>query len=214
MSESLSQQERELLSTPIRPNSDTSPLNVFPTVGSRDEPHSDITDEQLAAIDAFHQSVAKRFSIVLSDLLQQIVDVQLQPLAIDTYSKFIFSRTSPTCLVTLNARPLRDQLGIDFAPNVLYPLIDCMLGGGRQPVEPPNRPLTQIERRLTIRITNVLLNELHDAWEHVLAVDLSIDQIETNAQRVRIVAPAEETITMTFRTRVSDQTGDITLCLP
>ena len=74
--------------------------------------------------------------------------------------------------------------------------------------------MTQIEQRLASRITMVLLEELHDAWEHVLAVQLAIDHVESNAQRVRLVAPSEQTITLTFETRIAEQVGEIALCLP
>ena len=214
MSESLSRQERELLSTPIRDETPTAPLNIFAGNREDDDFGSEITDEQLDAVESFHQSVAKRFSIALSDLLQQVVDVRLRTARVDTYSKFIFSRATPTCLVTLKAHPLRESLGIDYSPTILYPLFDCLLGGGHQAVEIPTRPMTQIEQRLATRITTTLLAELHDAWEHVLAVDLAIELVESNAQRVRLIAPSDKTITLTFQTTVAEQSGEITICLP
>jgi flagellar motor switch protein FliM len=218
VSELLSQQERELLSTPIQEAPKAPFLNVFPNAfpDTRQNPVVDdeITDEQLNAIESFHQSVAKRFSIGLSDFLQRIVDVQLRAVVLDTYSKFIFSRSTPTCLVTLTAHPLRESLGIDYSPSILYVLLDCMLGGGRHAADIPSRPVTQIEQQLAKRVTTVLLAELRDAWEHVLAVDLAIENVESNAQRVRLVAPSDPAITMTFQTRVAEQSGDITLCLP
>ena len=218
VSESLSIQERQLLSTPIRDEPSVKPrsttLNLFPGNRDDDEFETEVSKEQLDAIESFHQSVAKRFSIALSDLLQRIVDVQLRCVEVVTYSKFIFSRATPTCLITLRAQPLRESLGIDFSPAILYPLIDCLLGGNHNTIDIPSRPMTQIEQRLASRITMVLLEELHDAWEHVLAVQLAIDHVESNAQRVRLVAPSEQTITLTFETRIAEQVGEIALCLP
>jgi flagellar motor switch protein FliM len=93
-------------------------------------------------------------------------------------------------------------------------MLDCLLGGGKQPCGIPERPCTELEQRLTTRIADLLLNELHDAWEPVLAVNLTVDRIESNAQRVRLIAPSEPVIALTFQVRVAEQSGDLTLCLP
>ena len=58
------------------------------------------------------------------------------------------------------------------------------------------------------------MDELHDAWEPVLAVELDIQSVHHTAQQVRMVAPNENVITLCFRVRVADQTGDFSLCLP
>ena len=82
------------------------------------------------------------------------------------------------------------------------------------PARCPHAPPTELEQRLSRRVVRLLLDELHDAWEPLLAVDLSIDRIESDAQRVRVVAPGEEVIVLTFEVRVTEQTGSFSLCLP
>ena len=169
---------------------------------------------QLEVMEAFHQEVAIRFADTLSRTLQRLVEVQLTHVESTAYSQFAFSRTNPTCYVVLSATPLPTPLALDVDPAILYPILDCLLGGGHQPCTPPERPPTELEHRLASTIVRSLLDELHDAWEPLLAVDLSIDRIESNAQRVRVVAPGEAIVTLVFKVEVADQTGEMTFCLP
>lgn len=169
---------------------------------------------QLEVLEIFHQDVAGRFSDVLSRSLKRPVDVRLTGVRWLTYSQFAYSRPDPTCFFVLKATPLPTSLAIDLTPNMLYPIVDLLLGGGKRPVELPNRPATALELRLARRIIQLLLDELHDAWEPLLAVDLSVDRVESQAQRVRLAAPADSLVSLDFEVFVSDQGGPMALGLP
>ena len=78
----------------------------------------------------------------------------------------------------------------------------------------PGRAPTELEQRLAQRIVRSLLDELHDAWEPLLAVNLSIDRVESDAQRVRVVAPGAAVVVLAFQVRLAEQTGSMSLCLP
>ena len=49
-----------------------------------------------------------------------------------TYSEFVFSLENPTCFNLLRAEPLEGNLILDINPSILYPIIDRLLGGGRE----------------------------------------------------------------------------------
>jgi flagellar motor switch protein FliM len=169
---------------------------------------------QLEAMESFHQDLAAHFEDALSNSLQRIVETRLVEVQAMSYSQFAFSRSNPTCFAVIQATPLPANLALDFHPAILYPILDCLLGGGKRPCTPPNRPPTELEARLATKVAQLLLNELHDLWERVLAVNLKVDRIESHAQGVRLVAPRERVLTLTFETRVAEQVGHITLCLP
>ncbi len=64
--------------------------------------------------------------------------------------------------------------------SILFPIIDRLLGGGREPGPPLQRPLTEIEQRLAGRITTVLLDELRHAWKDLLDLRLTPERAESN----------------------------------
>lgn len=177
---------------------------------------SDSSDlaRQLEAIVSFHRDLASRFEDALSSGLQRIVETRLIDAQMMTYSQFALSRANPTCFVVIQAAPLPASLALDIHPTILYPILDCLLGGGKRPCPLPDRPPTELEARLAGRVSQLLLNELHDKWERVLAVNLTVDRIESHAQRVRLVAPSELVVALAFETRVAEQSGVVTLCLP
>lgn len=209
--ESLTSEEREMLSSGMIEVDCQKETDAVP--GSDSAELNDVRD-QLDAIRSFHEELARRFEDTLSSGLQQLVDLKLHDVAAMTYSQFAFSRQKPTCFVVLEATPLPAPLAIDLSPPILYPMLDCLLGGGKQACSIPDRPPTELEQRLAVRITKLLLNELRDCWETLLAVQLTVDRIESNAQKVRLVSPSDPVFVLSFQTRVADQTGDITLCLP
>ncbi len=169
---------------------------------------------QLEVLDSFHQDVASRFRDVLSRALKRLVEVRLSEVRWLAYSQFAYSRPDPTCYCVLKAAPLPVPLAMDLTPGFLFPMLDCLLGGGKRPCEVPDRPTTALEQRLARRLVRWLLDELHDAWEPLLAVEFSIERIESQAQRVRLVAPIESVVALDFEVHVAGQGGMLTLCLP
>ena len=86
-------------------------------------------------------------------LLRSMVEVKLTSVDQLTYSEFVFSLENPTCFNLLKAEPLEGNLILDINPSILYPIIDRLLGGGREAGPLARRPLTEIELRLVSRIT-------------------------------------------------------------
>ncbi len=131
-----------------------------------------------------------------------------------TYSEFVFSLENPTCFNLLKAEPLEGNLILDINPSILYPIIDRMLGGGRETGASARRPLTEIELRLVSRITGLFLQELRHAWENVLELKLEVVQVESNPQLVQIVPPNEVVVLISFEIIIGDMHGMMSLCIP
>ena len=65
-------------------------------------------------------------------MLRSMVEVKLTSVDQLTYSEFVFSLENPTCFNLLKAEPLEGNLILDINPSILYPIIDRLLGGGRE----------------------------------------------------------------------------------
>src|SRR5207247_10340675 len=138
-----------------------------------------------------HACFVRNFGASLSPLLRSIVEVKLTSVVQLTYGEFVFSLENPTCFNLLRAEPLEGNLILDINQSILYPIIDRLLGGGKDAGPISRRPLTEIELRLVGRITGLFLQELKHAWEGVLPLKLSVDRVESNPQPVQIVPPNE-----------------------
>jgi len=170
--------------------------------------------EQMRALQTLHEGFGRNFGAALSALLRSIVEVKLTSVDQLTYSEFVFSLENPTCFNLLRAAPLEGNLILDINPSILYPIIDRLLGGGRETGPLARRPLTEIELRLVSRITGLFLLELHRAWENVVDLDLAVERVESNPQLVQIVPPNEVVVLISFELTLGELRGMMNLCIP
>ncbi len=170
--------------------------------------------EQMRALQSLHEGFGRNFGAALSALLRTIVEVKLTSVDQLTYSEFVFSLENPTCFNLLRAEPLEGNLILDINPSILFPIIDRLLGGGKESAPPARRPLTEIELRLVGRITSLFLSEMRHAWENVIELKLSVDRVESNPQLVQIVPPNEVVVLISFELTLGDMRGMMNLCIP
>ncbi len=170
--------------------------------------------EQMRALQSLHEGFGRNFGAALSALLRNIVEVKLTSVDQLTYSEFVFSLENPTCFNLLKADPLEGHLILDINPSILYPIIDRLLGGGKEAGSVSRRPLTEIEKRLVSRITNLFLEELRHAWEAVIQLKLSVERVESNPQLVQIVPPNEVIVLISFELTLGEVRGMMNLCIP
>lgn len=170
--------------------------------------------EQMRALQTLHEGFGRNFAAGLSAMLRSMVEVKLTSVDQLTYSEFIFSLENPTCFNLLKAEPLEGNLILDINPSILYPVIDRLLGGGREGGAVARRPLTEIEIRLVARITTLFLAELRRAWENVLDLKLEVVRVESNPQLVQIVPPNEVVVLVSFELTIGEIRGMVNLCIP
>jgi flagellar motor switch protein FliM len=170
--------------------------------------------EQMRALQTLHEGFGRNFGAALSALLRSIVEVKLTSVDQLTYSEFVFSLENPTCFNLLKAEPLEGNLILDVNPSILYPIIDRLLGGGREGGPLARRPLTEIELRLVSRITGLFLDELRHAWENVIELKFQVVQVESNPQLVQIVPPNEVVVVISFELTIGELRGMMNLCIP
>jgi flagellar motor switch protein FliM len=170
--------------------------------------------EQMRSLQTLHEGFGRSFGAALSALLRNIVEVRLTSVDQLTYSEFVFSLENPTCFNLLRADPLDGHLILDINPAILYPIIDRLLGGGKEGSPIARRPLTEIELRLVSKITRLFLRELRTAWENVIELDLEVIRVESNPQLVQIVPPNEVVVLVSFEITLGEVRGMMNLCIP
>ena len=170
--------------------------------------------DQMKTLSTLHEGFGRKFAADLAGMLRTNVEVKLTGVDQLTYSEFIFSLDNPTCFNLLRADPLEGNMILDINPSILYPMIDRLLGGGREGTLMARRPLTDIELRLVARVTNLFLQELKHAWENVMELDFAVVQVESNPQLIQIVPPNEVVVLLQFEVALIEVRGIINLCIP
>lgn len=170
--------------------------------------------DQMRSLQTLHEGFARNFAAKLSALMRSIVEVKLTSVDQLTYSEFVFSLENPTCFNLIRATPLEGNVVLDINPSILYPIIDRLLGGGKEPTPVTRRPLTAIELRLVGRITHLFLEELSHAWENVFPLQLEVERVESNPQLAQILPPNEVVVLISFELTIQDLRGMMSLCIP
>jgi flagellar motor switch protein FliM len=170
--------------------------------------------EQIRALQTLHEGFGRNFAAGLSAMLRSMIEVKLAGVDQLTFSEFIFSLENPTCLNLLTADPLEGNLILEINPSILYPIIDRLLGGGREGGPLARRPLTEIELKLVSRINDLFLRELGEAWKNVLELKPKVDRVESNPQLVQIVPPNEVVVLISFDVALGELRGMVNLCIP
>jgi flagellar motor switch protein FliM len=174
-----------------------------------------VSKEQMRAFQALHDGFSREFGAALSGMLRAIVEVKLISVDQLTYSEFVFSLENPTCFNLLYSEGLEGHLILDLNPSIIFPIVDRLLGGGKQSAhEVPQRPLTEIELQLVTRITKQAIQGLENAWSNICNLQLKVTQVESNPQLVQIVPPNEVIVLISFELSMGETRGIMNLCIP
>jgi flagellar motor switch protein FliM len=165
------------------------------------------------ALQNLHEGFAKSFAAGLGTLVRGEVQVKLAGVEQVRLGEFLAGLDNPTCLNLLKAEPLPGNLLLEIQPSILCPILDRMLGGGSSGPS-VRRPLTEIELRLTGRITNLLCAELRRAWASVLDLQCELVRVESSGRALQADAPQEAVVRIRFDVTFGDRRGRMHLCLP
>ena len=173
-----------------------------------------VSKDQELALEGLHERFARNLGAALSSYLRTIVEVKVRSTEQLTYAEFTYSLPVPTSFSLLSAAPLEGEVCLELSPLIIFPIIDCMLGGGNAELYIPQRPLTHIEQRLANRIIERALEALAEAWSNIADVKFKVIQTESNPQLVQIVAPNEVVVVINFEIKMGSRAGSMSLCLP
>lgn len=174
---------------------------------------SRIPQEQLETIEILHQTFAETAPATLSTYLKAEVELSLQSVEQVTFSEYIRSLSSPTCIAIMDMQPLSGYAVTEVNSVLLYSLIDRMLGGDGDTGE-IRRPFTELELTISRKFFNLLLKELSQAWSSILTLDFTVREFQTNPAAVRVIPTREACLVVTFKARIDESNGLITLTIP
>ncbi|MCA3006330.1 MAG: flagellar motor switch protein FliM [Phycisphaerales bacterium] len=173
-----------------------------------------VSKDQMRALQTLHEGFARNFGASLSGFLRTIVEVKVASCEQMTYGEFIAGLPNPTSFNLIDTQPLEGQICLEISPLIIYPIIDRLLGGTKQDLFIPQRPMTVIETRLINKITSRGLAAMTEAWASVKQISFTISTTESNPQLVQIVPPNEVVVVIGFELKMGNRAGTMNLCIP
>lgn len=172
-----------------------------------------IAKDQLRTLEMIHENLGRLFQTFLSGYLRAPVKASILTVDQFAYSEFSNAISNPAFLSIIDFKPLNGQILIDISTNIVYSIIDRLLGGDGTE-EQKIRPFTEIELSLLESMMYRIIPIIQEAWSNVIDLDPRLDKIEVNPQFAQIV-PHNETIALiTISLEVGSKEGMLNICIP
>ncbi len=172
-----------------------------------------VSKEQFRGLQTMADFFARDLSTSLSVYLRLNTRVFVTSIDQLTYDEFILSIANPTCFNVLDCRPLEGNAVLELSPQLVFPIIERLLGGKGTPLDHA-RELSEIEKRLILKIINIVLTTLTKTWSHLADFQFSVVAQESDPQIVQIVTGSEIVILIGFEIHVGDISGSMNICMP
>jgi len=172
-----------------------------------------ISKNQIRSLHFIHDRFARNVSSSISAYLRIVIEVTLEDISQVTYTEFLNCVTDPTCYTSISLKPLLGLAALEIGPDLVFPMIDRLLGGVGRPIASP-RPMTEIEQKIIEGVLKVIVDNLRESWRQVYAIEFALMSTETHPHMVQITAPNEMVVHFQFQVRMRDMLTKIHIALP
>jgi flagellar motor switch protein FliM len=172
-----------------------------------------VSKNQIRSLHFIHDRFARNLSSSISAYLRTIVEISLQDIVQVSYGDLLNMVSDPTCYTAISLKPLDGLAALEVAPNLVFSMIDRLLGGAGRPMANA-RPMTEIEQKIIQGVLKLIVDNLRESWRPVHAIEFAVVATETNPHMVQITAPGEMVILFQFQVRMRELNAKIHLALP
>ncbi len=166
-------------------------------------------------LDVIYDSFIRYNRVTLSNRLRKIVEIRKMGAQSYKFDEFLQTLPSPACMAIYKIDPLKGAALISMDSNLVFTLVDCILGGtGASNLPDANRMFTSIELRLMETIVKDVLGDMEKAWVHVQTTKMSLLRMEMNPRLVTIVPPEYQIATMSLEIQIEDFKGEMVFVIP
>ena len=175
-----------------------------------------VSYERLPLLEIVFDRLVRLMTTSLRNFTSDNVEVSLDNISSVRFGDYLNSIPLPAILSVFRAEELNNFGMMTVDSNLIYSIVDVLLGGrrGTAAMRIEGRPYTTIERVLVQRMVEVILADLHEAFEPLTPVTFTLDRLETNPRFAAMARPNNAAILVKFRIDMEDRGGRIELLLP
>src|SRR5579862_5579338 len=175
-----------------------------------------VSYERLPMLEIIFDRLVRLTTSSLRQFTSDNVEVSLDRITSVRFGDYLNSIPLPAILTVFKAEEWDNYGLITVDSNLIYSVIDVLLGGRRAPssVRIEGRPYTSIESSMIRRMVEVILADAEQAFAPVSPVRFSVDRLETNPRFAVISRHANAAILVKLRIDMEDRGGSVELLLP
>jgi flagellar motor switch protein FliM len=197
-----------------RPNSNTS-MSSSDLQKSLHTPTSFATDADVHfRVHAVYEEFADRVRQAWMRPLRGGIHVRCSQVRDSSFGAVVLGMEAPTCAHIFTIPPLDGRVLLEIPSWFALALIERLLGGGLLQERSLKRPLSELERRLILRLTSPLTQIFSNALQGQLAQRAELERIENNPRVIRCFHLAEPLVVGRIGITLPATAGEIRLAIP
>ncbi|PCJ21122.1 MAG: flagellar motor switch protein FliM [Candidatus Cloacimonadota bacterium] len=169
--------------------------------------------DQLRTLQHIHENFTRAITTFFSTSLRYIVNMRIASQDQITYEEYIRSVDNPSLLCIFNLGTLEGKAIFEMNLELSFAILDRLLGGQGDSKQ-EKRKLSDIEEAVLNKIMLRILQELNEAWSHVVPLEPQFSQFESNPSFTQIVPPNDMVLLITFELSINNVEGIMNLCIP
>src|SRR6202165_4107661 len=175
-----------------------------------------VSYERLPMLEIVFDRLVRLMTTSLRNFTSDNVEVSLDRITSVRFGDYLNSIPLPAILAVFKAEQWDNYGLITVDSNLIYSVIDVLLGGRRAPssVRIEGRPYTTIESSMIRRMVEVILADAEQAFAPVSPVRFAVDRLETHPRFAVISRHANAAILVRLRIDMEDRGGSVELLLP
>jgi flagellar motor switch protein FliM len=173
---------------------------------------SKFTSEQQRRLERAHDSFCRSVATRLSADLRMAISVELIDTAQLTWAKALDEVPAHSVSAIVDVAPFDGRILLTAELTLLLGLLERLLGG--QGGAPTQRQLTDVDRNLTKRIFQTLLDELSISFNDLADLRFGLVDLETARAPAQLAPLSEPTLAMTFEVKLERESSTMVLLIP
>ncbi len=166
-------------------------------------------------LDIVYDSFIRSYRVTMSNRLRRLVEIKKVGARPFKFDDFLMSLPSPVCMGLYKIEPLKGAAMLAMDSNLVYAIMDSILGGTGIPRVPEaSRLFTSIELRIMQKIVKDALIDMEKAWAPLQATKMSLLRMEMNPRLVNLVPPEYHVVTMQLEIQIENTKGSMVFAVP
>ena len=165
------------------------------------------------AMESLHQQMARSLETSLSGMLGVLIDLNYDTIDTLTFSDYIMSLSEVSCLGRVRSPGYSGVVIVEVGLELVFPIVEKLLGGKGATATPNTRRLTAIERKIIERLFYEVLESMTSVWQQLKPdVSFVLDSIETDTDAISGGAQGEQMTYVVISVKFANVQGKISLC--
>lgn len=154
--------------------------------------------QRLAGLDRISEKMARQLRTAIEPYSRSKTQVTADPIENRRFEDWCADQRDFTSLSLYRMRPLKGGMLVSIEAEFITSLVDAFYGGRGQPPSTKRTEFTVSEEHMLARLTEMLIEQLSDAWTDVLRLEPTLVSRETNPAYATLVRPDEQIIVQRF----------------